>query len=323
MAFNYAKGTLLPRQSRSTLLDVTANKPLIFIVDDDSLTVNALTRVLSSEWDIRSFSNPEKALIALQSEDPALILSDYSMPEMSGLDFLQKSRTLRPSSVRVLLSGVIDNSELSQAISRKLIHRFFLKPWENSILQLQLKECLAQRHLLLEKENLAELALTDPVTGLGNLRLFQDQLRIEVDRAKRHKRALSLIMLDIDHFKDWNDSFGHPAGNKLLAKLAKLLLTELRSVDWVARYGGDEFAIILPDTKIEHAIEVSERLRKAAMQLEKSPDPDAAPSVALSLGVATFPDHGEDSKELTRSADQALLKAKKSGRNQTQTAAPV
>lgn len=295
-------------------------KPLIYIVDDDPSTLTALDRLLRNDLEVRLFSDPEVALQKIKMEDPALVLTDYTMPHLSGFEFLRQVQDLRPSSVRAILSGFIDTEELSRAINSNLIHRFFVKPWENEVLKLQVIECLSQRNTFLERDQLAALALTDPVTGLGNHRLFQDQLRTEVERARRHQRELSLIMIDIDHFKLWNDQFGHPAGDNLLREVAELLLKGVRNIDWVARYGGDEFAIILSDTTTEDAFEIAERLRKNFEMTSAAKGPT---KLTLSLGIASFPSDAQSPQDLIHAADQTLYESKNRGRNQTKIAADL
>ncbi len=294
---------------------MSSTKPLLVIVDDEPSVLAALERLLRSEFDILAFEDAQKALDSLSQADPSLVLTDSIMPKMSGLEFLKKIKSLFPNTIRVLLSGQIETLELSEAINQELIHRFFLKPWDNDVLKLQLLECLQQRKTLVEKDHLQTLALTDPVTGLGNHRLFQEQLRIEVERAKRHQRPLSVLMMDLDSFKDWNDYFGHPAGDHLLKEAAGHLLKGLRTVDWVARYGGDEFVIILPDTIAQHAFEIAERLRKGFLnstRLDKGPI-----SPTFSFGIAAFPDHAQTATDLVQAADRALYLAKKQGKNQS------
>jgi len=301
---------------------MSENKPILFLIDDDESTLKALERLLRNDFSIHLFSDARLALEQMKQVDPAVILTDYMMPQMSGLEFLKHAKHLRPSSVRVILSGQVDANELSAAISHGLIHRFFVKPWENQILHLQMIECLSQRKTLEEKDYLATLALTDPVTELGNHRFFQEQFKIEIERAKRHERQLCLMMIDIDHFKNWNDQYGHPAGDRLLKDSAQQLLKGVRNIDWVCRYGGDEFAIILPDTKIENALVIAERLRtsftpnfRPAKTLSGS-----APAMSLSLGLAAYPLHASDHLLLLKKADEALYQAKKQGRNQTKIA---
>jgi diguanylate cyclase (GGDEF)-like protein len=290
-------------------------KPLLYLVDDETSTVAALERLLRSEFTIQSFSDAEVALAQLENEEPALVLTDSIMPKMSGLEFLKKVKSLRPNTVRVLLSGQIVADDFSQAINQGLIHRFFVKPWDNEILKLQLLECLQIRKVLVEKDMLATLALTDPVTGLGNHRFFQEQIRIEIERAKRHNRIVSLLMMDIDHFKAWNDFLGHPAGDLLLKEVSQHLGKGLRSIDWVARYGGDEFAMILPDTQPKNAFVIAERLRKSFTHFKISHQGPV--HLTLSFGVAGFPEHADSAKELIQAADQALYQAKHQGRNKT------
>lgn len=294
-------------------------KPLIYVVDDDLPTLTAIERVLRNDCQVRTFSNPEEALRKIKDEDPALVLTDYTMPQMSGFEFLKKVRSLKPTCVRAIVSGFIKTEELSAAINLDLVHRFFMKPWENDVLRLQILECIAQSKSLHEKETLLALALTDPVTGLGNHRYFQEQLRIEVERAKRHQRFLSMLMVDLDHFKDWNDHFGHPAGDQALKETASILVKGVRNIDSVFRYGGDEFAVILPDTKTENAFEIAERMRASFQQnFRRAPSPV---SLSLSLGVASYPEHGSTPRELIDGADKALYESKKHGRNQSKIAA--
>ncbi len=296
---------------------MSSPKPLLFLVDDETATLAALERLFRHDFEIRTFSNPEIALKELADSQPALVLTDSIMPQMNGLEFLRRVRSTHPTTVRVLLSGQISSEDLSPAINQGLIHRFFLKPWDNEILKLQVLECLQQQRTLIEKDHLATLALTDSITGLGNHRFFQDQLRVEVERARRHNRIVSLLMMDVDHFKDWNDHFGHPAGDKLLKEVSVHLMQGLRTIDWIARYGGDEFAMILPDTNSKYAFDIAERLRKKFHGLHQGPV-----SLSLSFGIATFPDHAKSAKDLIAAADQALYRSKREGRNQSHIAAP-
>jgi diguanylate cyclase (GGDEF)-like protein len=169
---------------------------------------------------------------------------------------------------------------------------------------------------------LAQLAVTDGLTGLYNHRHFHERLALEVERSQRSGLPLSLLMLDIDHFKQFNDSYGHPAGDEVLRQLARVLADARRANDVVARYGGEEFAVILVDTAKFTAAKVAERIRErivghdfsdaSAMARPASPKPSA---ITVSFGVATFPEDGNDAEALVRAADTALYAAKRAGRN--------
>jgi two-component system, cell cycle response regulator len=158
-------------------------------------------------------------------------------------------------------------------------------------------------------EEVQRMAETDPLTGLANRRVFEKALEREIARASRTGQPVSLLMLDADHFKQYNDRFGHRAGDDLLQSLAHALVEHSRGFDTVARYGGEEFAVILPECSAEEAHAVAERLRLVSSAVEgRSP-------VTLSGGVATFPVHGRDSATLIEAADAALYESKRSGRD--------
>jgi|GEM_PF-4663207 len=151
-------------------------------------------------------------------------------------------------------------------------------------------------------------ALRDPLTGLPNRRAFEPRLEQEVSRARRYGRRLTLIMFDIDHFKDYNDRHGHRSGDELLKRLGRMLTRELREPDLAFRIGGEEFVIVLPETNLDGALAVVCRLQERLRGDDRIP-------VTLSFGVAEFPTHALDAEPLVEAADRALYQAKAAGRD--------
>jgi len=167
-------------------------------------------------------------------------------------------------------------------------------------------------------QRLQQQALTDPLTGCFNRRFLQMQLEREVQLAARSRQSVSVLMLDIDHFKRVNDNHGHDAGDEALRLIAGALRSELRGVDTCARYGGEEFAIVLPQADAEGALTVAERLRERVAELRIP----TVGHVTASLGLATFPTHVQSRDLLVTAADRALYRAKREGRNRVCAAEP-
>jgi diguanylate cyclase (GGDEF)-like protein len=180
----------------------------------------------------------------------------------------------------------------------------------------RLLEALAQQAAMaVEHARLYELAITDGLTKLFIHRYFQARLEEELVRAKRYHTACSLILFDIDHFKKFNDTYGHQQGDIVLIEVAKLMkLTVRDTVDIPARYGGEEFVIILPETDAKGALLVAERLRKTIEAFD-FPGQEQSLKVTVSLGVSTFPDHASTKSVLIKKADLALYECKNRGRN--------
>jgi diguanylate cyclase (GGDEF)-like protein len=159
-----------------------------------------------------------------------------------------------------------------------------------------------------------ELSITDSLTGVYNYRYLRSALDKEVARARRFGEVFSLIMLDVDHLKDYNDRHGHLRGSEVLRRLAQLVLAQLRGADVVAKYGGDEFVVILPQTDRAGAGILAERIR-GAIELHEFPGESEGVKITSSMGIAQFPDDGESTRDLLDVADAALYQAKRSGRN--------
>jgi len=164
---------------------------------------------------------------------------------------------------------------------------------------------------------LQKISTTDPLTQLLNRRYFQRRSQEEILRAQRHKSPLSLLMLDLDDFKHYNDTHGHPAGDSLLIAVSRGIREAVRNIDVVSRFGGEEFAILSPQTRTAEALIVAERVREA-VQKHPFPHREKQPlgTISLSAGVATFPDQAASLQELLDNADRALYKAKGAGKNQ-------
>jgi diguanylate cyclase (GGDEF)-like protein len=162
-------------------------------------------------------------------------------------------------------------------------------------------------------ERIRQLSYLDGLTGIFNRRFFELRIMQEIERARRSGTGMAIIMADIDDFKRLNDEFGHLLGDEVLRQVSSLFHQQLRKIDVVCRYGGEEFALLLTQTNAQHAMGVAEKLRKL---VEGWQFPGVPRAVTLSAGVAAFPDHGGGREELIRAADTGLYAAKQAGRNQ-------
>jgi diguanylate cyclase (GGDEF)-like protein len=287
-------------------------------------------------------------------EELAVVIADQIMPGMKGVELLEEVHRRSPGTTKILLTGQAGLDAVVAAINRAGLNRYIPKPWEEPDLRLavenllrqfrldrqnqQLVEDLAARNLELERLNhsleqavgrrtrelaeanarLAQLAVTDGLTGLYNHRHFHERLVLEAERSTRSGLPLALCMIDVDHFKRYNDAHGHPAGDEVLRQLARLLADGRRVNDFVARYGGEEFAVVLVDTPKLTAYQLAEKLRERvaahAFQADGRPVGAEAP-LSISVGVAALPDDAADAESLVRAADEALYEAKAAGRD--------
>ena len=166
------------------------------------------------------------------------------------------------------------------------------------------------------RETLRTEAIRDPLTGLFNRRYMEASLEREFRRSLRRQTSLAVIMIDVDHFKQFNDSHGHEAGDAVLRELAKLFQSQLRAEDIASRYGGEEFILTLPETHVEAAWECAERLRRGVYTMQIPHYGETLEGIRLSIGVACYPQHGATIEALVRAADAALYRAKELGRDQ-------
>ncbi len=176
-----------------------------------------------------------------------------------------------------------------------------------------------ERNILYSQtERLKKLSITDPLTGLLNRRYFQERLEEEIARTSRHGRQLSLMMLDIDGFKIFNDTFGHPAGDRLLKRISGVIMDSVRTMDVVSRFGGDEFLVLLPETHPGVVAQIAERIRQDVARVALAPEivgADAILATSVSIGVASYPKNGHTLEMLVEQVDRALYQAKMKGKN--------
>lgn len=303
----------------------------ILIVEDEANNRRLLKAYLGSDgYDVCMARTGEEALKIVADTPPSAIILDIILPKINGFEVC---KTLKSSESThfipiILLTALRGNEERIQGIEAgaddfisKPFNRVELLTRIKSLLRIKrLHEALEQKVNELEKAKakLRKLAVTDGLTGLYNYRAFRRQLQLEISRSRRFHLPLSLLMMDIDYFKIYNDRFGHPKGDIVLKAFAKVLQENVRDVDVAARYGGEEFVLILPGTDKKAAKFVGEKIRKL---VEQYPFPlaERLPKgrVTISVGVASFPQDTQNEDDLIRLMDQALYRAKNSGRNRT------
>ncbi|MCB2107592.1 MAG: diguanylate cyclase [Rhodobacteraceae bacterium] len=256
----------------------------------------------------RVVRDPSKILSTLSGFDPDLILMDLYMPECSGLELAQIIRQF-PAYTTVPILFLSTESRLDlQLRARHLGGDDFLpKPLHPGQL-ISAVTSRANRY-----RDLKKLTDRDSLTGLLNHTNILRNLERETIAAARTNAPLALCMVDIDHFKNVNDTYGHVVGDQVIVRITHMLRNRLRRIDYVGRYGGEEFAVVMPNTDADAARAVMEQLRLAAEAIEHYAEQGTF-RVTISCGIATFPEHGENAV-LVAAADEALYKAKKSGRN--------
>lgn len=291
----------------------------ILIVDDIPANLQILNVHLSDEgYHVIESTNGQEALDILNQDPDAidLILLDVMMPVMSGLEVLAeiKNNPLTDNIPIILITANADDDNVAEGLDMGAFD-YIIKPYSLVVLLARVRTALREK----ERQDLLEKwATTDPLTGLMNRRHFFELADRELEQTRRSSRPLSFIMLDIDHFKQVNDNYGHLVGDAALIQLAELLKNQLRKVDFCGRYGGEEFVLCLPDTHTQGALEVAERIRKDVLTLEIDSLQNKTISMSISLGIAeNKQDKGVE--DILKRADKALYEAKDAGRNQSKT----
>jgi diguanylate cyclase (GGDEF)-like protein len=320
----------------------------ILVVDDSPTQLDAIVQVLAREgYDVRTAADGKEAIRKVHGDGPDLVLLDLILPDMDGLEVLRIVKAPRPdgeftpviilssktdldSKVRGLRIGADDYLAKPPA-DREILARveamLRIKRLQDELRgtkreledkQRQLEE--KQRQLEQQSVLLAEQSITDPLTALKNRRFFDERLVEEFRRAQRYSDPVSLMMIDLDHFKLVNDRHGHQAGDLVLREAGALIRGSIREPDICARYGGEEFAVILPKTHMSGALVVAERVWKELGQKVYRHAPPGGRAVDVqvtaSIGIAFYPSKDIGTPELLlKFADEALYNAKRAGRN--------
>jgi two-component system cell cycle response regulator len=273
------------------------SKESVLVVDDDTQFRETLVQLLSVlGFETGSASSGPGALTKLKENEYTFLLADMKMPDMDGLKLIEQAGEDFPDMSIIAMTGYAEGYRYIDVINAGASD-FIKKPFESEELEAKVNRIISERNL---RKELSRLSITDSLTGLFNQRHFYSRLKEEITRAQRQSHSLALILLDLDHFKAYNDTYGHLAGDEVLRNLGRIINNNIREgVDSGYRYGGDEFAVILIDADLSVASEIGKRIQSALLQ----------GNFTASVGYATFVD-GMTEKELVSEADKNLYKAK-------------
>lgn len=292
----------------------------ILVVDDDPQSLKISKAALEHEgYTVKTAGSGESAIEEIQSFQPHLILLDVSMPGLNGIETLRKIRDKERYTSVIFLSGKSDPENVILGLDAGA-NDYIRKPFDVTELlarvrtQLRIKDL--NDRLKAANDRLKELVDIDDLTGLFNMRSLYKRLDFEIERARRYERSVAVIMMDLDHFKQVNDSNDHLFGSYVLAQVGKIIRENMRKVDFAARYGGDEYLIVLTEINREGTETFCQRLCKAISDTVFEKD-DFKVNLTASLGFAVASPSKEeiDARALVRAADRALYQAKDQGRN--------
>jgi diguanylate cyclase (GGDEF)-like protein len=289
----------------------------ILIVDDDAAIRDSMLEFIQrSGYNAQTVSSAEEAIDFLKSTRVDLVITDIMLPGQNGLQLTDLIKQNYDIDI-IVMTGYSENYSYEEAINKGASDLVF-KPFRFEELILRLKRVLKERQLTKDRNRilskLENLAITDGLTKLYNLRHFYNQLEIEIDRSNRYGHPVALLLLDIDNFKTYNDTYGHLEGDKVLVRLGQIIKSCLRTMDCAYRYGGEEFTIILPETTGEEAKNVAHRI-KSSVEIESFfPEGGDVVNITISIGVTEYFKKEQLSTFIQR-ADQAMYNSKAKGRN--------
>lgn len=295
-------------------------KITILVVDDDPLALETIGELLvESGYRVFTAQGGQMALDILDTQTGIdLIVSDLMMPQMDGIALTKEIHSMGLDIPIIVITGFA-TIELAVETMKAGASDFITRPFNNDQIKITIKKVLETKRLKKlagEREFYKKLSNRDEMTGLANYRSCHETLEKETERAKRYNRPLTIMMIDIDDFKCCNDTYGHLAGDTAMVQIAGLIKKQTRTTDVATRYGGEEFMVILPETTIDEASAVAERIRESIAEhqfLSEEGTPMACLSVTI--GLSALPDHATTKKDLIRTADIALYKGKTSGKN--------
>jgi len=301
----------------------------ILIVDDNALIRSEIKAVLMKDGSFSHFMEASDGLTAfkiIMESPPDLVLCDLVMPGFDGLKFLGlKASRKELEQIPVIILTAEDDLDRKAEILERGAQDYVTKPFHEKELlarvRIHTKLKLLQDELREKNVLLETLSVTDVLTGLANRRRLMTRLEEEVARARRYKTPLSVVMIDIDHFKQVNDEHGHAMGDEVLRNIGAMLKGGVRTTDLAARYGGEELTLVLPHTDIPAAVLVAENLRERFAELEHRLD-EVTVKKTVSMGVAARDGQGvvPSAEDLLKHADEALYRAKQNGRNRVEVA---
>jgi len=291
----------------------------VLVVDDEADVRTTLCEIIHQVGYVCSGAeSAESALEFMEDQDVDVVITDIRMSGLDGFALTEIVKEKYDADV-IIITGYGGEFSYEEAME-KGASDFTLKPVRPRELITRLKRVLRERRLVAERrqmeEQLRQLTVTDDLTKLHNSRHFFNQLQSETARADRYGHALSLLLMDVDGFKGYNDTYGHLEGDKVLGKLGKVIQGCMRKNDSGYRYGGDEFTVILPETRGPEAMRVAERIRKGFRAVRFSPTPGTQIDASVSIGIAEYK-ADEGMTEFAKRADEAMYRAKRQGGNRT------
>ena len=290
----------------------------LLIVDDDMAIREAMKEYFTlSDYNTTTAENAYDAIDFLEKNNHTdIVITDIMMPGMNGLELTDRIKANYDIDV-IVITGYTEDYSYEEAIKKGASDIVF-KPVRFEELLLRVKRVLRERKLTHERNEmvhkLKKLAITDGLTDLFNSRKFYEQLEKEVDRFNRYKHPLSLLMLDIDHFKNFNDTYGHLEGDKVLVKVGEIIISSLRTMDTAYRYGGEEFTVILPETRADEAEVVAARIKTKFESEPFIPELHDPITITASIGITEYKPP-ENIHSFVNRADKAMYTSKENGRN--------